>query len=79
MKTECKEVNENMEKYLKIQLAGHLPVTAFPSKEKLSEKHPDFVGQGVSVWVNTPKQEQQAPAVETVPVADVEEQPLAAP
>lgn len=49
-------------RYLKIQIAGHLPVTAFPSQEKTTGKHPDFVGPGVSVWVNDSKPKQAQPA-----------------
>ena len=43
------------EKYLRIELVGHNPVSAFKNKEKKGNQ-PDFRGAGVSVWVNVKRE-----------------------
>lgn len=43
------------EKYLSIKLVGHESVVAFKNKEKMSEKSPDYVGNGIAVWIQTKK------------------------
>lgn len=47
---DCKEVDTKM-KCLSIQLVGHEFVRAFPNKEKTLDKHPDYKGDGVAVWI----------------------------
>jgi hypothetical protein len=42
------------DKYLVVQLAGHISVSAFKNKNKKGNQ-PDFKGDGVAVWVNTKK------------------------
>ena len=43
------------EKYLSIILLGSLKVAAFKNRNKTKENQPDFVGNGVSVWINKKK------------------------
>jgi len=43
------------EKYLVIKMVGHEKVTVFPNKTKTDAKQPDFVANGVAVWVNSKK------------------------
>jgi len=46
------------EKYLSIQMfGGQLKLVAFPNKNKTKEHSPDFVGDGLKIWVNTKKAE----------------------
>lgn len=40
-----------MKKYLRIKLVGHDFVSAFKNEKKTEEKHPDYVGDGVAVWI----------------------------
>lgn len=44
------------EKFLTVKLAGHMPVTAFPNKEKKADNQPDFKGDGIAVWIHAKKQ-----------------------
>jgi len=50
------------EKYLSISVLGQIKLAAFPNKNKKDAKSPDFVGNGVAVWVNQ-KREAKAQAV----------------
>jgi hypothetical protein len=43
------------EKYLSIKLVGHAPVVAFKNKTKQSDQSPDYVGNGIAVWIQTKK------------------------
>lgn len=43
------------EKYLSIKLAGHNPVAAFKNKDKKKPTEPDYIGNGVAVWISTKK------------------------
>lgn len=44
------------EKYLSISLfGGEVKIAAFPNKKKVKDSDPDFVGNGVAVWVNKKK------------------------
>lgn len=38
--------------YIKIQIVGHEKIIAYENSEKKSDKHPDYVANGVSVWIN---------------------------
>ena len=38
--------------YAKIQIIGHEPIFAEKNTEKSEEKHPDFRGRDVAIWVN---------------------------
>ena len=48
------EKMEKGEKFLSISLFGGAikPIPAFPNKKKKEKTDPDFVGNGVAVWVN---------------------------
>ncbi len=39
-------------KYVKIQIVGHESIIAYENAEKHSDKHPDYVANGVAVWIN---------------------------
>ena len=43
-------------KYLNICIDGRSPIKAYENSQKKSEKHPDFKGDGVAVWVNEGRQ-----------------------
>ena len=43
------------DKYLNIQLVGHISVVAFKNNNKTNPKAPDYMGNGVAVWVQTKK------------------------
>ena len=58
---ENKKMQEG-EKYLTIVILGNIKVSAFPNKNRKSEKEPIFVGNGIAVWVNR-KKPAQAPKV----------------
>ena len=40
-----------MKKYLRIKIVGHDYMSAFMNEKKTDEKHPDYVGDGVAVWI----------------------------
>jgi len=44
------------EKYLSISLLGQIKLAAFPNKAKTSSKDPDFIGNGIAIWVNAKKE-----------------------
>ena len=52
-----------MKKYLSIKIVAHNYIPAFKNEKKTEEKHPDFVGDGVAVWV---REYQEQPKVEEV-------------
>jgi len=55
------------ERYLSIALlGGQIKVAAFKNKDKAKPEQPDYVGNGVAVWVNAKQAEQQKPEVEDV-------------
>ncbi len=47
-------------RYVKIQLVGHEPITAFENESKESDRHPDFKGDGVAVWINEAREKSDA-------------------
>lgn len=53
METKKLEVGE---KYLTIKVVGHNDIVAFPNKAKTKPNSPDYVSNGVKVWVNTKKE-----------------------
>ncbi len=46
------------EKYLSVSLFGQINVAVFPNKNKANPQDPDFVGNGIAVWVKEKKSEQ---------------------
>lgn len=40
------------EKYLTISILGSIKVAAFKNKNKTESKQPDYVGNGVAVWIS---------------------------
>lgn len=47
------------EKYLSISVLGQIKLAAFKNPNKKEAKDPDFVGNGVAVWINQKKAETQ--------------------
>lgn len=45
------------EKYLSISLLGQIKLAAFKNRNKQNAKDPDWVGNGVAIWVNKKKAE----------------------
>ena len=43
------------DKYLSIKLLGSIQIAAFKNKKKSKETDPDYVGNGVAIWVSTKK------------------------
>jgi len=54
------------EKYLNIVLLGSLKVAAFKNRNKTKETQPDYIGSGVSVWINKKKAAETPTAEEEV-------------
>lgn len=49
------------EKYLSISLfGGEIKLAAFPNKKKAKETDPDFLGNGIAVWVSEKKAKAEA-------------------
>ena len=46
---------ETGEKYLSISILGQIKLAAFKNKDKKEAKEPDFLGNGVAIWVNEKK------------------------
>jgi hypothetical protein len=46
------------DKYLSISVLGQIKLAAFKNKDKKSAKSPDYIGQGVAVWINEKKAQQ---------------------
>lgn len=57
------------EKYLSIQLLGSVQVAAFKNKNKKTDKHPDYVGNGIAIWISEKKGKDTQQS--EVPVEDV--------
>ncbi len=38
--------------YVKIQIVGHEAIIAYENTEKENDKQPDYVANGVAVWIN---------------------------
>lgn len=45
------------EKYLSISILGQLKLVAFKNSEKKKPTDPDFVGNGIAIWINAKKPE----------------------
>jgi hypothetical protein len=43
------------EKYLSIQILGSVRVAAFKNKNKSKKTEPDYIGNGVCVWISEKK------------------------
>lgn len=43
------------EKYLSISVLGQIKLAAFKNKNKQDAKEPDYIGNGVAVWINEKK------------------------
>ncbi len=39
-------------KYVSIKIVGHERIVAFENTDKKTDKHPDYKGDGVAVWLN---------------------------
>lgn len=50
-----KQKLETGEKYLSISLLGSIKLAAFKNKSKKTTKEPDFVGNGIAIWINEKK------------------------
>jgi len=54
------------DKYLSISVLGQIKLAAFKNQNKKDSKSPDYVGNGVAVWVNekrASKQQEDAKAL----------------
>jgi len=40
------------EKYLSISLLGQIKLAAFPNKNKSKSTDPDYIGNGIAVWID---------------------------
>lgn len=47
------------EKYLSISVLGQIKLAAFKNRNKKDSKSPDYVGNGVAVWINEKKAKAQ--------------------
>ncbi len=49
-------------KYLSIAILGQIKVAAFKNEKKKTATDPDYIGNGIAVWVNEkqPEKQQQA-------------------
>lgn len=45
------------EKYLSIRVLGSIKLAAFKNKNRKSEQDPDYIGNGIAVWINEKKGE----------------------
>lgn len=54
------------EKYLSIQILGGLNVACFKNKNKTEDKHPDYKGDGIAIWIREKKAPEQKPIEEKV-------------
>lgn len=43
------------EKYLSISVLGQIKLAAFKNKDKKAATDPDYMGNGIAVWVNEKK------------------------
>lgn len=43
------------EKYLSLSILGSINTALFKNKDKKKETDPDFIGNGVAVWIKTKK------------------------
>lgn len=43
------------DEYLTIHIVGHEKLVAFKNKSKTDSKHPDYVSNGVAVWISHKK------------------------
>jgi len=48
------------EKYLSISLLGSIRLVAFKNKDKKTPQSPDYVGNGIAIWVSTKQAAQEA-------------------
>lgn len=48
------------DKYLSISVLGQIKLAAFKNQNKKDAKSPDFVGNGVAVWVNEKRASKEA-------------------
>lgn len=60
METQAKKLDAG-EKYLSISILGSIKLAAFLNKNKKEAKDPDFVGNGVAIWVNSKKPSTEIP------------------
>ena len=49
------KVLEVGEKYLSISILGTIKTAAFKNVNKRNSKDPDFVGNGIAIWINQKK------------------------
>jgi len=42
---------ETGEKYLSVSILGQINVGAFPNKAKKQPKDPDYIGNGIAIWI----------------------------
>lgn len=47
------------EKYLRIKMIGHEYINAYLNIDKKSDKHPDFKGPGVAVWIKEVREKEK--------------------
>ena len=45
------------EKFLSISLLGSVNIVAFPNKNKSNPQDPDYIGNGVAIWIKQKKSE----------------------
>lgn len=53
--TEIKRQLDFGEKYLSISLLGSIKLVAFKNSNKKEATDPDFVGNGIAIWINSKK------------------------
>lgn len=51
------------ERYLNVCILGQVYVAVFPNKAKTKPEEPDYIGNGVSIWIKEkqPPKEQEEP------------------
>ena len=58
MKKVKKMEERKIKKQLDIVVLGQIRLKAFSNSEKKTDKHPDFKGNGVAVWINEMKEKE---------------------
>lgn len=43
------------EKYLSLSILGSVNTALFKNKDKKTDKDPDYIGNGVAIWIKTKK------------------------
>lgn len=55
MEAQTQKKLEVGEKYLSISILGQIKLAAFKNKDKKAAQEPDYIGNGVAIWINEKK------------------------